>query len=153
MRFWTLSSFAAPCFFTFSALSAVAAEKDSVVISMDLESAPAVGFDPILGWASGEHTHDPLFQSTLLVTNDDITIGHDLATGYAISDDGLTWTFKIRDDVRFTDGEPLTATDVAFTYNQAMKQAIEADLSMLDRVEATDKTTAVFHFNRPYSAG
>ncbi|MDR2456042.1 MAG: ABC transporter substrate-binding protein, partial [Deltaproteobacteria bacterium] len=81
----------------------------------------------------------------------DITIGNDLATSYAISDDGLTWTFKIRDDVKFTDGEPLEASDVAFTYNSAMKQAIEADLSMIDRVEAPDKTTVVFHFNKPYS--
>ena len=138
--------------FVFMPVLAGAAEKDSVVISMDLESVPAAGFDPILGWASGEHTHDPLFQSTLLVTNDDITIGHDLATEYAIAPDGLTWTFKIRDDVKFTDGHPLTASDVAFTYNSAMKQAIEADLSMLDRVEATDPATVVFHLNKPYSA-
>ena len=129
-----------------------AAEKDDVIISMDLESAPAAGFDPILGWASGEHTHDPLFQSTLLVTNDDITIGYDLATEYSISADGLTWTFKIRDDVKFTDGQPLTAKDVAFTYRQALKQAIEADLSMLDRVEASDPDTVIFHLNKPYSA-
>ncbi len=33
------------------------------------------------------------------------------------SEDGLTWTVTIRDDVKFTDGEPLTAEDVAFTYN------------------------------------
>ncbi|MDR0622177.1 MAG: ABC transporter substrate-binding protein [Deltaproteobacteria bacterium] len=130
-----------------------AAGKTDVIISMDSgSSSPTIGFDPILGWGSGEHTHDPLFQSTLLVTNDDITIGYDLAKEYSISDDGLTWTFKIRDDVKFTDGQKLTAKDVAFTYNSAMKQAIEADLSMLDRVEATDDTTAVFHFKRPYSA-
>ncbi|MEE0776168.1 MAG: ABC transporter substrate-binding protein, partial [Bacillota bacterium] len=63
-----------------------------------------------------------------------------------------TWTFKIRDDVKFTDGEALTASDVAFTYNEALKQATETDLSMLDSVEAIDDTTAVFHLNKPYSA-
>ncbi|MDR2386574.1 MAG: ABC transporter substrate-binding protein [Deltaproteobacteria bacterium] len=130
-----------------------AADKTDVIISMDSESSsPTIGFDPVLGWGSGEHTHDPLFQSTLLVTNDDITIGYDLAKEYSISEDGLTWTFKLRDDVKFTDGQKLTAKDVAFTFNSAMKQAIEADLSMLDHVEATDDTTAVFHFKRPYSA-
>lgn len=128
------------------------AAKDSVVISMDAESEPAAGFDPIMGWAAGEHTHDPLIQSTLLVTKDDITIGYDLAKEYTISPDGLTWTFKIRSDVKFTDGVPLTAKDVAFTYNQAMKQATDTDLSMLQSVEAVDDTTAVFHFNTPYSA-
>ncbi|HWR44870.1 ABC transporter substrate-binding protein [Sporomusa sp.] len=126
--------------------------KDSVVIAMDLESEPAAGFDPIMGWAAGEHTHDPLFQSTLLVTKDDITIGYDLATEYTIAKDGLTWTFKIRPDVKFTDGVPLTAKDVAFTYNNAMKQATDTDLSMLASVEATDNTTVVFHLNTPYSA-
>ncbi|MDL2259907.1 ABC transporter substrate-binding protein [Deltaproteobacteria bacterium OttesenSCG-928-K17] len=131
--------------------AASAAEKSDVIISMDMESSPAAGFDPILGWASGEHTHDPLFQSTLLVTNDDITIGYDLATEYSISPDGLTWTFKIRDDVKFTDGHPLTAADVVFTYQSAMKQAIEADLSMLDRVEAKDDHTVVFHLTKPWS--
>lgn len=152
LRFTALLWLAAFGLFISIPLQATAAEKDSVIISMDLESAPAAGFDPILGWASGEHTHDPLFQSTLLVTNDDITIGYDLATEYSISEDGLTWTFKIRDDVRFSDGHPLAASDVAFTYSQAMKQAIEADLSMLEKVEAPDPVTVVFHLNRPYSA-
>lgn len=125
--------------------------KDSVIISMDPESEPSVGFDPILGWATAEHTHDPLIQSTLLVTTDDLTIGYDLATEYEISEDGLTWTFKIRDDVKFTNGEPLTASDVAFTYNNAKEQVVEADFSMLDSVEAIDDTTVVFHLNKPYS--
>jgi peptide/nickel transport system substrate-binding protein len=128
-----------------------AAAKDSVIISMDADSEPAMGFDPILGWATAEHTHEPLIQSTLLVTNADLTIGYDLATEYNISDDGLIWTFKIRSDVKFTDGVPLTAKDVAFTYNNALQQDTEADLSMLDSVEAPDDTTAVFHLNRPYS--
>ncbi len=119
---------------------------------MDAESEPAAGFDPIMGWAAGEHTHDPLLQSTLLVTEDDLTIGLDLATGYTISADALTWTFKIRDDVKFTDGEAVTAADVAFTYNEALKQATETDLSMLDSVEADGDTTAIFHLKRPFSA-
>lgn len=132
--------------------SGSSAVKDSVVISMDSESEPAAGFDPIMGWAAGEHTHDPLIQSTLLITKDDITIGYDLAKEYTISPDGLTWTFKIRPDVKFTDGVPLTAKDVAFTYNNAMKQATDTDLSMLKSVEAIDDTTVVFHMNTPYSA-
>jgi peptide/nickel transport system substrate-binding protein len=132
--------------------AAASKAKDSVIITMDQESEPAAGFDPIMGWAAGEHTHDPLFQSTLLITKDDITIGNDLATDYTISQDGLTWTFKIRGDVKFTDGKPLVASDVAFTYNNAKKQVTETDLSMLDSAEAPDASTVVFHFNRPYSA-
>jgi peptide/nickel transport system substrate-binding protein len=39
-----------------------------------------------------------------------------LATSWSISEDGLTYTFTLREDVRFTDGSPLTAEDVAFSY-------------------------------------
>ena len=48
---------------------------------------------------------------------------NDLATDYSVSEDGLTWTFHI-DDVKFTDGEPLTASDVAFTFNTALATRI-----------------------------
>ena len=89
----------------------------SVVIAMDPNSEPEAGFNPAYGWGAGEHVHEPLIQSTLTVTNTDLTIGYDLATDYTVSEDGLTWTVTIRDDVKFTDGEPLTAEDVAFTYN------------------------------------
>lgn len=44
-----------------------------------------------------------------------------LATDYSVSDDNLTYTFKLRDDVKWSDGEPFTADDVVFTY-EAMEQ-------------------------------
>ena len=78
---------------------------------------------------------------------------NDLATDYSVSEDGLIWTFHIRDDVKFTDGEPLTASDVAFTFNTALATPnSEADLSMLDSVEALDDTTVIFHMSKPYNA-
>ena len=92
-------------------------EKDSVIVVMGPSSEPEAGFDPAYGWGAGEHVHEPLIQSTLTVTKADMTIGYDLATDMNVSDDGMTWTVTIRDDVKFTDGEPLTAEDVAFTYN------------------------------------
>ena len=106
-------------------------EDASVVIVMDPNSEPAAGFDPAYGWGAGEHVHEPLIQSTLLVTNADLTIGYDLATDYTVSEDGLTWTVTIRDDVKFTDGEPLTAEDVAFTYNTVKESSSVNDFTML----------------------
>lgn len=41
-----------------------------------------------------------------------------LAEKWEVSDDGLTWTFHLRKDVKFNDGTPFTAQDVAFTYNE-----------------------------------
>ena len=127
------------------------AQTDSVIIAMDTSSEPEAGFDPAYGWGAGEHVHEPLIQSTLTVTNPDLTIGYDLATGYTVSEDGFTWTVTIRDDVSFTDGEPLTARDVAFTYNTVKESNSVNDFTMLDYAEAVDGTTVVFHMSRPFS--
>ncbi len=134
-----------------SASSGPAQGEDTVVVAMDPNSEPASGFDPAFGWGAGEHVHEPLIQSTLTVTNPDLTIGYDLATGYTVSNDGLTWTVTIRGDVTFTDGEPLTAEDVAFTYNTVKSSSSVNDFTMLDYAEAVDETTVVFHMNRPFS--
>ena len=135
--------------------SAQAAEQRArageVVVAMDPNSEPAAGFNPAYGWGAGEHVHEPLIQSTLTVTNPDLTIGYDLATDYSVSEDGLIWTVTIRDDVSFTDGEPLTADDVAFTYNTVKDASSVSDFTMLDYAEAADDRTVVFHMNRPFS--
>ena len=124
---------------------------DEVVVVMGPTSEPEAGFDPAFGWGAGEHVHEPLIQSTLTVTNADLTIGYDLATDMSVSDDGLTWTVTIRDDVSFTDGEPLTAEDVAITYNTVKATSSVNDFTMLSSAEAVDDTTVVFHMTTPYS--
>ena len=125
--------------------------RDAVVIALNTESEPAAGFDPAYGWGAGEHVHEPLIQSTLTVTNADLTIGYDLATGYEVSGDGLTWTVQLRQGVSFTDGTPLTAEDVAFTYNMVKQSSTVNDFTMLDCAEAADDATVVFHMARPFS--
>lgn len=72
------------------------AEKDSVIVVMGPSSEPEAGFDPVYGWGAGEHVHEPLIQSTLTVTNKDLTIGYDLATDMETSEDGMTWTVTIQ---------------------------------------------------------
>lgn len=125
--------------------------KDSVIVVMGPTSEPEAGFDPAYGWGAGEHVHEPLIQSTLTVTTTDLKIGYDLATDMEASEDGLTWTVKIRDDASFTDGEKLTAADVAFTYNTLRDTSSVNDFTMLDRTEAVDDTTVRFYLKRPYS--
>ncbi len=125
--------------------------KDSVTVVMGPSSEPEAGFDPAYGWGAGEHVHEPLIQSTLTVTNQDLTIGYDLATGMEVSEDGMTWTVDIRKDVRFTDGEPLTAEDVAFTYNTLRDTSSVNDFTMLEEAVAVDGDTVEFHMTKPYS--
>lgn len=130
---------------------AVQSNRDSVIIVMSTESEPEAGFDPAYGWGAGEHVHEPLIQSTLTVTTPDLKIGYDLATDIEVSEDGMIWTVTIRDDARFTDGEALTAGDVAFTYNTIKAGSSVNDFTMLDRAEAKDDTTVIFYMKEPYS--
>ena len=124
-----------------------------VVVTMTPGSEPAGGFDPLVGWGAGEHVHEPLIQSTLIATDDNLEFVNDLATAYGCSDDGMTWTFTIRDDVRFTDGEPLTAADVAFTVNGIVNgEAAQADLSMVREAVALDDVTVELRMARPNNA-
>ena len=125
--------------------------KDSVIVTMPSTSEPEAGFDPVYGWGAGEHVHEPLIQSTLTTTTADLKIGKDLATDYSVSEDGLTWTVTIRNDVKFTDGEPLMASDVAFTYNLCVQNSSVNDFTMLKEAVALDDTTVEFHMNMPFS--
>ena len=125
--------------------------RTDVIVALSTESEPAAGFDPAFGWGAGEHVHEPLIQSTLTVTSPDLTVGYDLATGMESSADGLTWTVTVRTDAKFSDGEALTAADVAFTYNTVKAATSVSDFTMLDYAEAPDDKTVVFHMSRAYS--
>jgi peptide/nickel transport system substrate-binding protein len=72
-----------------------------------------------------------------------------------VSPDGLTVTVKLRDNVLFHDGTPLTSADVVFTYeavlNPKVDSTLRSDLDMLAAVEAPDPTTVVFRLRYPYA--
>lgn len=109
---------------------------------------PEAGFDPIAGWGN---SREPLVQSTLFKRDSEANLINDLATNYTISSDGLKWTVTIRDDVKFHDGVPLTARDVAFTFNTAANAGGNIDLSMLKKATAIDNYTIEFELNDPQS--
>ena len=127
--------------------------KNQVIVAMNMNSEPAAGFDPFVSWGCGEHVHEPLIQSTLITTDANLEFVNDLATEYYCADDGMTWYFTIRDDAKFTDGEPLSASDVAFTINGIIEsEAAEADLSMVEKAVATDDTHVEITMAKPYNA-
>lgn len=109
-------------------------EKDELVLAIGGE--PETGFDPTTGWG---RYGSPLFQSTLLKRDSDMNIVNDLATDYRVSEDGKIWSVEIRDDVKFSDGTPLTAKDVQFTFETAKKNVSIVDLTELERVEVKDE--------------
>ena len=119
--------------------------KDSVIVAIDSEPET---LDPTRGWG---HGNSPIVQSTLVKYKADLTFENDLATAYELSDDALTWTFTIRDDAYFSDGEKVTAEDVAFTLETAKAAQGSIDLTYMDSAVAVDDTTVVITLSQPTS--
>ena len=82
----------------------------------------------------------------------DIVLG--IAESYSVSSDGTVWTFKLRSNLKFADGTPCKAQDVARSIKRVMK--IKGDPSWLvtsfvDNVTAVDDTTVKFTLKHPVS--
>jgi peptide/nickel transport system substrate-binding protein len=80
-----------------------------------------------------------------------------LATEWDTSEDGLTWTFTLRDDASWSDGEPLTSEDVAHTYGRILDGGPERStwgsyLKGVTDVATPDDTTVELTFDKPSSS-
>ncbi|MCF6337838.1 MAG: peptide-binding protein [Gammaproteobacteria bacterium] len=78
-----------------------------------------------------------------------------IAKDWQMHEDGLTFTFNLREDVSFSDGTPLNAEDVAFSYQFIMDERIAAPRSRayfekIESVIALDKFTVEFKYKEPY---
>jgi peptide/nickel transport system substrate-binding protein len=121
-------------------------------VTIGFTSIPS-NYDPLGGFANGAHGFTngvQLLFSALVQTDADMNIAPDLAESYTVSDDALTYTFRLRGDVRFTDGSPVTASDVVFSYNTLMANATGIDLSSVDSV-TSDGDDVVIKLKQPRS--
>lgn len=121
-------------------------DKQGIVVAMQQLSEPEEGMDPLYGWGNGTN---PIIQSTLVEYDEHFDIQPDLATEYHSSDDGKEWTFKLRTDAKFTDGEPVTAEDVVFTFEQAKEGDSTLDMSNVEKVEAVSPEEVKITLKRP----
>lgn len=134
-----------------SGTSSASADRDIVIGQVaEPESAP----DPIMeGSLAGYNYYYNLFDQ-LTKLDADGAIQPSLATEWTPSADFTSWTYTIRDDVKFSNGEALTAADVAFTYNTILASPDSDNLGYmgaLESVSAPDDTTVVFQLNAPFS--
>lgn len=107
-------------------------------------------FDPKKGW--GTHAQIRLTHSSLLTIDSDLNFIGDLAESYTVSEDALTWTFPLRNDVKFSNGELVTAEDVKFTYEMLKEDGIKFDLSFVESIEAVpEDNTVVIRLLEPRS--
>jgi peptide/nickel transport system substrate-binding protein len=87
----------------------------------------------------------------------DLQPAPDLATKWEVTPDGLTWTFTLRDDAKWTDGKPITADDVVFTIgtlvlNPELGATGRGNLSAVKSVEAAGPNVVKFNLTRAFSA-
>ena len=116
-------------------------------LTIAVGEAPEAGFDPVQGWAD---LGAPLFQSTLLARNEDLSSRSDLAEAVELSDDGLRWTITLRKGLRFSDGSPLGARDVAYTF-LATKAGVNArDMSMMTDAVVLDERRLEIMLSKPW---
>lgn len=134
--------------FIFALMPAGIFAQDQSQITLAIGGEEEEGYDPTLGWG---RYGSPLFQSTLLRRDQDLNIVNDLATGYSVSEDGLVWTVTIREDAVFTDGEAVTAEDVAYTFNTAAQSAGLTDVTVLDEAVVVDDFTVELRLSEAQS--
>ncbi|QNG35528.1 ABC transporter substrate-binding protein [Geodermatophilaceae bacterium NBWT11] len=95
-----------------------------------------------------------MMQPLFTVSEDGSTVEPLLATGYEVSEDQLTYTITLRDDVTFSNGDPLTAEDVKFSLDE--NTATGADgwgfvNAAIDTVEAVDDQTVSITVKYPWA--
>ena len=76
-----------------------------------------------------------------------------LAESWSVSDDGVVYTFKLRDGIKWHDGKPLTADDVVYSFDVILRETLPRTRGALEKVasiKALDELTAQFTLKTPY---
>ncbi|MEV0890855.1 ABC transporter substrate-binding protein [Promicromonospora sp. MEB111] len=140
-----------------------------------LQNADFSYLDPARGWDGGVNNFYRLVYRQLTTSapgsaEDPTEIVPDLAESLGeVSDDGLTWTYTLKDGLKFDNGDPITSAEVKFGISRAwdpeigigspyLKQVIDAPEGYegpyktgdLPTVETPDEKTIVFHLKEPF---
>jgi len=105
--------------------------------------------------ADTSSVHNYVLESLITRNPDTLEQSGLLAKSWIISDDGLVITFKLHENIVFSDGVPMTAEDVVFTFDFTFNKDIKAPAQQayfepVESVKATGKYEVVFTFRRPY---
>lgn len=119
------------------------------IVRYTLTTTPQI--DPGVGADLGAATVLINIYDPLVMTKKDGSVEPWIAKDWKVSDDGKTWTFTIRDDVKFHSGNPLTAGDVAYTMQRLLDMGEGFGYlfnSTIEEVRAVDDTTVEFVCNK-----
>ncbi len=141
----------------------------AVAASPALAASPKPGGTLVIGRLFDPSTYDPhrttaitvgavsslLYDTLLYIDHDLRTLTPGLARSWKVSPDARTYTFQLRDDVRFHSGRKLTAADVKFTFERILDPKTASPqkfrLGAVDAIETPDPTTLVLRLTAPQS--
>jgi peptide/nickel transport system substrate-binding protein len=106
-------------------------------------------------WAPTADVTNMILDTLVALDWDGRTVIPYLATSWTISEDGKTYTFKLRDDVQFCSGKKFTSADVVYSFKRLLDPATKAPLKWragnVKELRAPDPFTVEYELNEPYS--
>ena len=146
------------------------AQKTNQIVQA-LFASPDGIFNPIMADSDYDGSINDLVYSTLLVLDPEHNLKPGLAESYDVSEDNKTITFHLREGVKWHDGTPFSATDVAFTFNSLAKKdylgplggdvkdilgyedVFEGKAESLEGIKIVDEKTIAFTYKEVFSPG
>ena len=129
--------------------SAGGAAKTGGVLTVSCQ--PPANLDPHFAALAPEELINHQIYNWLVILDNQNSPTPDLATAWEMSPDGKTWTFTIRDGVKFSDGTPLTAEDVKYSFDRMRNPKIGAPTASvytyIKSIDAPDPTHVVFNLS------
>lgn len=125
-------------------------KRDDIIMALNAEPT---GLDPNITWDTCTAVVQQAIYETLIAekNGESQTLEPMLAESWEISEDGMQVSFKIREGVKFHNGETMTAEDVAFSINRAIESKVASVVtSTMDHMEIVDDYNVVLHMKQPY---
>ncbi|WP_230534019.1 ABC transporter substrate-binding protein [Microvirga roseola] len=138
---------------TVGSMPAVAQQANTLTV---LRVIDADKYDPIRSTATAAAEIVYMLADTLVSIDFDMkTIKPLLAKSWEVSEDGKTYTFKLREDVKFCDGRPMRAEDVVYSLKRWTDPASKSPVSFrggpVKDIKAADDYTVVYEMKEPYA--
>src|SRR5499426_4158697 len=121
-------------------------------VFISAQNNEATGLDPQLVPAFSRSRRSPMMYNQLVRLDADMNPVPELAESWEVSKDGLVWTFKLRQGVKFHDGQEMTSADVKFTFDRLFEKSPgKSDFIAVDKVEPAGKYAVKFATKEPFA--
>jgi peptide/nickel transport system substrate-binding protein len=118
-------------------------------------SADPGHLNPAITTSGGTHAAAELLYNGLVSLDEQGRPAPELAESWTVEQNGLLYRFRLRDGVRWHDGQPFTSADVKYTFEEALlklhgrtRASVQPNLAA---IEVPDERTVVFRFSTPYA--